>query len=841
MNLRKIIIKTITIFIAFILGLVATSYLYNKGNLDMTSHMPEATLPILYFAQDGQYTNPTYGYTAGADASCMRSAVAPLNDDRILHIALEKYNAKVEAVSYEVRSMDTERLIQNGQIEQLQESGQYLSGEVKIKDLLEKGEEYLLIFHLTLDNYEDVQYFARITDSSYELVKACTEFAMEFHNATLDPNNDYPITQYLETDTTRKESSLARVDIHSRYKRLIWDGMEVKETIAPTLTYLELENDVVSLALEYQVSYQNENHEKEKYQVRDYFRVRQTNMRMYLLDYERTTERIFSPDDQVFEKNSLNLGIQWKAISYLANEEGSVVNFVVSGELWSYDIAQNKLSRVFSFKNGNDKRGLHEEFEIQMINMEDSGSMDFLVKGYMNRGRHEGETGVSVMRYNSLTNTTEELLFIESADCAGVLAQNVGALSYISYDDKMYLSHGSDISILDLKERSVETLTEDLAAGDYLISRGGDMMAWQHGEDRFASTEITTMDMKTGVRQNYVAEEGEYLRPLGFSGEDFLYGICKEEDVAEDFAGNTLFPMYRVRIVDNKGETIRDFDYLSKNKYIISAAAADNRFDLTCVTRNADGTYTEALAETITSAEAELVSSVTLSVVKDEVKKAEQVFHFDVNAGGRKKLVKPKHILFEGNRTVAFADQEDGSNYHSYGKGRILGVYTELREAVAAAYDTMGVVTGQNGEVVWQRGNRKTRSVLALADGTEPIAAQNSLEAALKLLLEEEGVYVDVQASLAQGRSAYQILKQNSHKQPENLTGCNLSSVLYYLSEGNYVLAMTDAYSAELIVGYDAQNIYVLDALTGKVRKEGQKDAMAGYEACGNVFFSYLK
>ena len=222
---------------------------------------------------------------------------------------------------------------------------------------------------------------------------------------------------------------------------------------------------------------------------------------MYLLDYERTTERIFSIDNQVFEESSLNLGIQWEEIPHMSNEEGSVVNFVVSDELWCFDIAQNKLSKVFSFKNGNDKRGLHNEFDIQLINMEDSGSMDFIVTGYMNRGRHEGETGVAVMRYDSLTNTTEELLFIESTECADVLDHTVGELLYISYDDKMYLSYGKNIYAIDLNIKSVETLTEDLTADKYIISRDGDMIAWQHGNDRFGSTKITTMDMKTGVPQ----------------------------------------------------------------------------------------------------------------------------------------------------------------------------------------------------------------------------------------------------------------------------------------------------------------------------------------------------
>ena len=457
--MKKIIIKIITIIIAFAAGIAATSYLYNKGNLDMTAHMSEATLPILYYEYDGEYVNPTYGYTSRADASCMRSSIFPLDEERMLSIALEKYNAKILSVSYEVRSLDMERLIQNGTVQNMEESGPYLNGAVKIKDLLEDDEEYLLIFHVELENYKDVQYYSRIKNGSYELMEACTGFARDFHYATLDPNNDYPITQFLETDTSRKENSLAYVDIHSRYKKIIWDGMPVEESLRPTVSYLEVEKDVISLQMDYQVSYTNENGESEKYQVKDYFRVRKTNIRNYLLDYERTAERIFNSDNEVFTENGINLGIQWRSIPYMANEEGNVVNFIVSDELWCYDVAQNKLSKVFSFKNGNDKRGLHDEFEIQMVNLEDSGSMDFIVKGYMNRGRHEGETGVAVMRYNSLANTTEEMLFIESSECSDVLAQTVGELIYISYDDKMYLSFSGDIFSIDLNTKNVEILT----------------------------------------------------------------------------------------------------------------------------------------------------------------------------------------------------------------------------------------------------------------------------------------------------------------------------------------------------------------------------------------------
>lgn len=838
--MKKIIIKITALIIAFLLGIVSTSFLYNKGNLDMTAHMAEATLPILYFEESGEYVNPTYGYTAEPDAACMRNGIIPLDGERIVTVALEKYNSEIRSVSYEVRSLDMERLIQNGELENLEESGTYLTGTVKVKDLLEDSKEYLLIFHVKLKNEEDVQYFVRVANSSYDLIKNCTDFAMEFHNATLDPENIYPITQYLETDTTRKNDSLAYVDIHSKYKTVIWDGMPVKESGQPVITYLELDDDVVALNLRYQVTCENENGEDEKYQVKDYFRIRQTNIRTYLLDYERTTERIFSSENQVFEKNSLNLGIQWEEIPYMANEEGSVVNFIVSDELWSYDIAQNKLSKVFSFKNGSDQRGLHDEFEIQFVNMQDSGSMDFIVKGYMNRGRHEGRLGIAIMRYDSLTNTTEELLFIESGKCADVLEKTVGELLYISYDDKMYLSCAGDIYAIDLNVKSVEVLTENLASENYEISREGDMLAWRYGDDRFQSTKITTMDMKTGVQQTYTASQGEYIRPLGFSGDDFIYGVCSESDVSEDFAGNTLFPLHCVKIADNKGEPLREFDYLSKGKYVISAEVQNNRIDLQCVEKSADGTYVETLAEAITSTEEEEVSSITLSSVKDQIKKEEFIFRYEISADGKRKVVAPKQILFEDDRNLSL-DRPPKTEFHAYGRGHVIGIYPELRQAILDAYDKMGVVTNQKGQVVWERGSRKTRASLGNAEEMEPVSAENSLEACLKFLLEQEGVYVDVRELLDSGRSPYEILRQNSKKQAENFTGCNLSSMLYYVSQGSYVLVMTDAEHAQVITGYDAQNIFVLDPMTGQVTKMGQKEAAETYAASGNVFFSFLQ
>ena len=46
----------------------------------------------------------------------------------------------------------------------------------------------------------------------------------------------------------------------------------------------------------------------------------------------------------------------------------------------------------------------------------------------------------------------------------------------------------------------------------------------------------------------------DYVKPLGFMQEDFVYGVAKSADVVVDAAGNTLFPMYQVKIMDTSSE-----------------------------------------------------------------------------------------------------------------------------------------------------------------------------------------------------------------------------------------------------------------------------------------------
>ena len=72
--------------------------------------------------------------------------------------------------------------------------------------------------------------------------------------------------------------------------------------------------------------------------------------------------------------------------------DGNVIAYEVNRDLWSYDQKERYGIQVFSFR-GHDSLDMRNHFgqhEIQILKVENTGDMEFLVYGYQNRGNHEG-------------------------------------------------------------------------------------------------------------------------------------------------------------------------------------------------------------------------------------------------------------------------------------------------------------------------------------------------------------------------------------------------------------------------------------------------------------------
>ncbi len=102
---------------------------------------------------------------------------------------------------------------------------------------------------------------------------------------------------------------------------------------------------MASVRLEYEISYVNDAEETENYEVTESYRVRYTQQRMYLLNYDRKVDRVFDPGLDIFTKKGVELGILNTEVEYRKNDEENIVGFVQNGELWCYDVAQGPSCR----------------------------------------------------------------------------------------------------------------------------------------------------------------------------------------------------------------------------------------------------------------------------------------------------------------------------------------------------------------------------------------------------------------------------------------------------------------------------------------------------------------
>ena len=93
---------------------------------------------------------------------------------------------------------------------------------------------------------------------------------------------------------------------------------------------------------------------------------------------------------------------------------------------------------------------------------------------------------------------------------------------------------------------------------------------------------------------------------------------------------------------------------------------------------------------------------------------------------------------------------------------------------------------------------------------------------------------------LEQGQSTKEILQSNLKDCTIlNMRGCTLDAMLYYVNQDIPVLALKDAETAVLIIGFNQQNVVLMDPETGKIYKKGLNDSREMFEENGNCFMTY--
>jgi len=837
--MRKIISKLAVCIVVFILTLFVSSSIYNKGNEELTTSMAQASLPLVHFTTDKISYNYLHGLRQEMDGSFFRDTITPLGEGRTLSFVVDKYGNEISEISFEVRSIDGTRLVERTKVSDYSDKGDSIQASVTIKDLIESGVEYNWILMLRIGN-ETVRYYTRIIDSEDYHTYEKLNFVKDFHDKTFDKEQAKDLVTYMESNARGDNTTLSHVDIHCSLKQVTWADLNVTQISEPHIIISEIDTQTASIRMNYRVQ-TLEVKKRDEYNVVEFFRIRYTPDRTYLLDYERSMNQLFDADADVYGSNRIMLGIRDSEVQMMESDGGSNLAFVNENQLFCYHAADKKMAYLFSFYDGDDPRSNYDNHSIKILNVDETENVRFMVYGYMNRGTHEGSIGVQVCEYNGMLNTVEELIFIPYNKSYSTLKTDMEQLSFIDKNGVFYIYLDGSILAVNLMSLTCEEIAGDLQQGSFQVSDTNRMLVWQNSADAYDCTKLILMDLNTGETQEIEATDGGRILPLAFIEEDLIYGVAQYEDIRMDFSGSVTFPMNIVYIRDERGNILKT--YSREGVYVTDVSVEDNLVTLMRVVRQEDGNYAATADDQIVNNLVEESGYNSSEVVATQT--YEKIVQLVLKNGletKKPKNTKPLQVLFEGSRELAIEVTNPVSRYYVYGRYGIDGTFTHEAEAINLAYSISGTVVNQNGDYIWKRTTRSTRNQIMAITGRQRSEGNSDLAVCLETILEFCGSIKNVQPMLDRGRTVRQILEENiSDAVMLDLQGVSLDAILYYVNQDIPVLVLLEDGSAMLVIGFNELNVVVMNPETGTVYKVGMNDATNLFRENGNMFVTYLR
>ena len=813
--MRDFFKRFLVLLVVFVLGVAGTAFLMNNETTDDRSDMNDPVLPEVMVQFGDTLTNRMYGYKQPMETDFVRDSVTPLDTTKKLTIVVNPYNAKVKNLSYEIRTSDGSKVMENRTIKTLETgSDGYLRTEIEISSGLLMNQEYSLQITLAT-NHGDAYYYTRVVSRSATYTEQYAKFASDFVQMSLDKTQSDNLAAYLETSEASSTRNFAGLNINSPLADIAWGNLNPQLAKAGIPIIKDINETTASISIEYEISAQNDNGNTEYYLVTDFYRMRYDESRIRLLDFERSASEVFDPGLSVISDDGLLLGIRNKNVNYLTNEDGTVTAFTQNGDLWSYAPETGKFVEIFSFRrnDNSDFRDARVEHDIKLLSVDNNGDVDFMVYGYMNRGAHEGYSGVGIYHYNNDQGAIEEQVFIPCTESYEFLKEDLGTLSYVNQNDQLFLMISGNIYQINIAENTYEVLAEHIDSDDFGVSATNAHAAWKlEGGDQ--AGQIKVIDFDTMESRMIAPETAQKIDLLGFMNEDVIYGIVLDGDTLTNANGYTIDGISTLRIEGfdgtvkkeyhqdglyvagvTVGTTLMEFNLMQKNGDVYKTVKKDNIMN--------NSTNTAVLADTEQTSSSRQGVIVRLS--------------FEKSPSAEEPLILYAKIRSTREQVVDIQVDKSSAEevYYVYARGGLDSVWTEPAKAVLRADKQTGVVLNRAQQYVWERGNMKTQLTLNTTDIPEIIRTGSWDVQKLQNGLGDSAKVVD-------------------------LTGCSLENVLYEVSAQRAVIARTGADSSVVIVGYDQYNTYLLDPSTGEVKPYGMNDSTTLFQNAGNVFITYL-
>ncbi len=828
---QRVLILLLVFVAAVIINFIWSGSRGDDSEATVYSAMEEATLPVVYPRMLGREMAPLFGHTEEGAVTAERDSLLVMSEDRELSIRID-HAWEIESLRYEIRSLDMEHLVERTELSgwKIEEGGVVVS--LPIQNLLDKETQYLLAINIDLFDGRSFWYYTRIVETDNEHVEEMLELAEEFSVKTLDYDEAQDLTLYMESSQSADNSSYGNVDLKNSFTMITWGDLDVEREGDAYIMLRELSGDLADIELDYVVRRTAESDtgsSLERFIVRETFTLKWSTQRIFMMDFNREMNEIFTGARDLFTGRRILIGINSGDDLYAKkNSDGSVTAFVVNHELWEYDsrkeaARESRFSRydarnilVFTFGDtyGDDPRTDNASHGIEILDVGDNGEIDFLVYGYMNRGRHEGATGISYYYYDPDENLLEEKFFLPATENYEELRKDIELLSHRGENGILYLYMNEAIYGIDLTSYEYVIVASGLTDDKFAVSADGSRVAWQDDTYVYDSETLYVMDLDTGEKDQLTGEDGEVLRILGFIGNDCVYGTGDAGDyIVSNGRVEGLF-LKRLDIIDKDMKVIKS--YFKSNSWIAGAEVEESRIHIENVRDKTDGFFASSTSDTLVCNDDSFPGRMDdIGWYASDDKGRIYFVQLDSNVGSsdRIRTFSPDRIAVEDSTDIILEPDYtlNSVEFFAYGRGKYLGRYVNFADAANAAYDSMGFVCLGRDETIWERANKPNSHNIRDYTGAIRRLERNTDDFENGKLAEDESLMLD-------------------------LSGASLNQVLFFVGNDMPVLAYTGVGEGVYLVGYDRTSLRVYNPDTG-LTSTWELDAAEDYfERQGNDF-----
>lgn len=842
----KYLYKIVVLLVVFVgalfyFGRQLESDMYEEG---MQVSQGEESLPYLTLTTQNIEMNRLYGYNGPIDEKIVRESLTPLDNSKKLHIKIHDGEVRLIKLQYDVLDKDTDEVYFSGAMNAISKDTKNI--ELDLDYGFRTSTEYILSLTATTDTGRKVHYFTRLKYYSQDsFLKEKLAFAMQFHKDTFTKTKAEELEVYLEPDGTASNDSLATVNIKSSGELVTWGKLSPKKLSEPIPTVKEFNMETACFHLNYYVEGTTASG-KEVYHVNEFYRVRVAAGHSYLLNFERTLEAEFDVKLTSVQKNQLKIGItNDTGMDIMVCDKLKQMFFAREGNLYCYDMGQEKntVTKLYSAFSENASYEYRQggEQNIRLLKTDEEGNVYFAVYGYFPRGQYEGKVAIVLYEYVQEEKRLQELVYLPMDTTYQQLKQDFNDYGYVSERNIYYFLVANVVYSYNMESRRLTKIAENVTDTGFKIIRKSHCFVWSDSQKNGYGENLTVFNLETEEKVLIPkGSDSECIRLLDVINENVVYGYVKKSDITSTSAGEPLIPCYKLVIADATGKEVKK-TYSSKKYYVTDVKVEGNVMTLSRVKRTGKKKFEPISDDSILNQTEEKASAYGLKSRVTSGTLTEWYIGFPPSfvIGDVPSYQTVEDPFISSGRSVHL-DEVKVPKYYVYALGKITGSYEDPAEAIAKADEQMGVVVSGSHMVVWERSGSFLMNSIAGLEMKQESGKVSNLAACAGMVLKANHFSVDAEKMSAKNRSLYQMLGQYLDE-PVNLTGATLDQVLYFVSSGKYVIAMTGESTAVVIYGYDTKTVSVYNPANGKKETRSRTEIEKIFHDAGDKYVSYLK